>query len=381
MIASAFFRSKRAGLALTRVTSNASTISAIEKMSRSSAIDQPEQREVVREALGEEAAVAVDVEVGLRVALGQLLVALAGDVGQVPEPRGARGDADVGERRVERELTRGRGQEVLAAEHVGDLHERVVDRVDERVERRPVAADQHEVGHRAGAEADLAAHEVVPDEVLVGHPQPEDRQPALVAEGRLLGVGEEAVVVVVAELGVLAGGPAAGVDLLVGRERLVGVPGRDQLRGDVGVEVVPLGLPVRAVRAADLGALVPVEAEPAQAVEQVPVGLLGVPRGVGVLDPEDERAAGVPGVRPVEQGGAHEPDVHHARRRRAEPRADRHAAPPAVETPSAPVTGFDSVPSPSTVHSQTCPGAIGPTPAGVPVRITSPGRRVMTREM
>ena len=41
LIASAFFRSKRAGLALTRVTSKASTISAIEKMSRSSAIDQP----------------------------------------------------------------------------------------------------------------------------------------------------------------------------------------------------------------------------------------------------------------------------------------------------------------------------------------------------
>ena len=41
LIASAFFRSKRAGLALTRVTSKASTISSIVKMSRSSAIAQP----------------------------------------------------------------------------------------------------------------------------------------------------------------------------------------------------------------------------------------------------------------------------------------------------------------------------------------------------
>src|SRR3954469_25961707 len=47
-------------------------------------------------------------------------------------------------------------------------------------------------------------------------------------EGRLLLVGEEAVVVVVAELGVLPGREAAGVDLLVGGERLVGVPGRQQ---------------------------------------------------------------------------------------------------------------------------------------------------------
>ena len=41
LIASAFFRSKRAGLGLTSPISNASTISSIEKMSRSSAIAQP----------------------------------------------------------------------------------------------------------------------------------------------------------------------------------------------------------------------------------------------------------------------------------------------------------------------------------------------------
>ena len=41
LIASAFFRSKRAGLGLTRAMSNAATISSSEKTSRSSAIDQP----------------------------------------------------------------------------------------------------------------------------------------------------------------------------------------------------------------------------------------------------------------------------------------------------------------------------------------------------
>ena len=240
------------------------------------------------EPLGQEAALAVDVEVRLRVALGQLLVALAGHVGQVPEPRRARGDADVGQRRVQRELPRRRGQQVLAAQHVGDAHQGVVHRVDERVQRRAVAADQHEVGHRAGGEADLAADEVGPHQVLVGHPQPQHRLAALGPEGGLLLVGEEPVVVVVAELRVLPGGQPAGVDLLVGGEGLVGVPGGEQLGGDVAVDLVALGLPVGPVRAADLGALVPVQAEPAQAVEQVPVGLLGVARGVGVLDAEDE---------------------------------------------------------------------------------------------
>ena len=41
LMTSHFFGSKRAGLALTSATSKAATISASEKMSRSSAIDQP----------------------------------------------------------------------------------------------------------------------------------------------------------------------------------------------------------------------------------------------------------------------------------------------------------------------------------------------------
>ena len=94
--------------------------------------------------------------------------------------------------------------------------------------------------------------------------------------------------------------------------------GRDQPVDHVAVDVAPLALPVRPVRAADLRALVPVHAEPAQRVEQQLVGLLGVARGVGVLDAEHEGAADVPGVGPVEQAGADQPDVRIAGRRRAE---------------------------------------------------------------
>ena len=348
--------------------------------------DRPaEQRQVVGQALGQEAALAVDVEVGLRVPLGQLLVALAGDVGQVAEPRGPGGDADVGQRPVEGELTRGGGQQVLAAQDVGDAHEGVVHRVHERVERHAVGPHQHEVRHGPGGEADLAPHEVVPHQVLVGHRQPQHRLAALGPEGGLLLLGQEPVVVVVAELGVLPRGEPAGVDLLVRREGLVGMPRGQQLGGHVAVDVVALRLPVGLVRAAHLRALVPVQAEPAHAVEQVPVGLLGVPGRVGVLDAEHELPAGVPRVRPVEQRRPHQADVHHARRRRAEPGADgardAHRFPPAVETASAAVTVLLSVPSPSIVTSTRWPGLIGPTPDGVPVRTTSPGSRVMTWEM
>src|ERR671916_468904 len=64
-----------------------------------------------------------------------------------------------------------------------------------------------------------------------------------------------------------SGTEPAGLDLLVGGEGLEGVPGRHQLLGPLAVDVGPLGLPVGAVRPADLGALVPLQAQPAQAVD------------------------------------------------------------------------------------------------------------------
>ena len=67
-----------------------------------------EQREVVDETLGDEAPVAVVEEVRLGVALGELLVALAHDVGQVAEARHERGHPDVDERVVQRDLPRRR---------------------------------------------------------------------------------------------------------------------------------------------------------------------------------------------------------------------------------------------------------------------------------
>ena len=55
------------------------------------------------------------------------------------EARHELGDADRLKRAVQDNLARRRGEQVLAAQDVGDLHERVVDRVHQRVERVAVA--------------------------------------------------------------------------------------------------------------------------------------------------------------------------------------------------------------------------------------------------
>jgi hypothetical protein len=67
------------------------------------------------------------------------------------------------------------------------------------------------------------------------------------------------------------------------------------------VEVKPFGLAIRPVQAADVGPLVPVEAEPPQILENAGFRLARRALGVGVLDAENERAVLAVRKQPVEQ--------------------------------------------------------------------------------
>ena len=237
---------------------------------------------------------------------------------QVRELRDALGDADPDQRLIQRELARSRRQQVLATQHVGDLHQRVVARVDQGVQRISVGAGQREIRHGARGEGGGPAHQVVPGEVFVGHPQPHHRLAALREERGALGIGQLPVEVVVSQFGVAARRDVARLNLFRGREGVVGLARFEQLGHHVAVDLLALRLPVGAVGPADLGPLVPVEAEPAQRVEQRQIAFLAVAFGVGVLDAKDEGATGVPGIGPVEQRGADHADVRGARGRRAE---------------------------------------------------------------
>ena len=206
---------------------------------------------------------------------------------------------------------------------MGDAHECVVHGIHEGVQRVTVGADDHVVGHGAGLEGDFTANEVVEGDVLVGHAQTPHGLAALGAVGFLLLLGEVAVVVVVAELRVLAGCLAALLHLVGGGEVLVHVAALNELFEDLVVDAggLTLGLAVGLVRAANAHAFVPVDAEPVQGVEHLVERLFGVACGVGVLDAEDELTAGVACVGPVEEGGAHHAHVRGAGGRGAETHA------------------------------------------------------------
>src|ERR1043166_6642044 len=68
-------------------------------------------------------------------------------------------------------------------------------------------------------------------------------------------------------------------------------------------------LKIGAKISAGLRTFVPIESEPAEPVINGLRGFLRVARPIGVFNPQNQRAIGVPGVEPVEQGGARSADV------------------------------------------------------------------------
>ena len=242
-----------------------------------------EQAEVVADGGGQVAALLVFLDEGALVALGHLAWSV-----------GLEDERDVGvfrrfdaESLEELEVLRGVGEVVLAADHVGDPHLDVVDDVDEVEDRFAVGAEDHEVAvFDAG---DLAA-----DQVVQHHR------------------GGVDLLIVLLQVIVVGGGAGAFEAEPPGAVLLVGAALGGELQELRLVEFGALRLEVGAVVAADLGAFVPIHTQPAHRIEDhlqegVRIALL-----VRVLDAEDELAARVTGVEPVEQGRPGASDVEEA---------------------------------------------------------------------
>ena len=119
---------------------------------------------------------------------------------------------------------------------------------------------------------------------------------------------------------------------LGGAETAVGVPALEQSRGVLPVELGPLALPVGTERTADVRPLVPLEAEPAQDIDDPLLGSFDVAVAVGVLDAKEEGAVSPLAPRlpvrqqPVEERGAGAADVQQPGRARREADADGRRA-------------------------------------------------------
>ena len=158
LIASSFRTSNWAGFLFTRARSNSAARSARRELLPVIPGRPAEQGQVVVDRLGQEAFLAVPVDRDDAVPLGQPLAVLAQHVGQMGEHR----EVGLGHAHgpVHGDLPRRGGQQVLAAHHMGDLHQHVVHRDGQRVQRRAVRPGQHEVRHVRVIEGDLAADQV-----------------------------------------------------------------------------------------------------------------------------------------------------------------------------------------------------------------------------
>ena len=87
-------------------------------------------------------------------------------------------DTEFAQRIVHNKLAWCARKQILTAQYVRDVHECVIDRVDECVERVTIGAHDNEVGYVFGFERHLAPDKVVPGVIGVGHTHAyDDRSP------------------------------------------------------------------------------------------------------------------------------------------------------------------------------------------------------------
>src|ERR1051325_3920643 len=199
---------------------------------------------------------------------------------------------------------------LLGANDMRYLHGDVIDDGREVVEGTAVGAGNDRIADRTRLHLDLAGYFVVDDDgVIVGHLEPDRRRLLLVPAhgvGRIKrAIAASMDVRLLGALGVLA----QSVDLLFRHVARIGVSGRQQLEGRLAIELAALGLEVRSERTADAWAFVPVDAEPLEAIQNRLQGLGAIAFGGGVVDAQDEAAAVLFGVEPVEQRCADAADV------------------------------------------------------------------------
>ena len=194
-----------------------------------------------------------------------------------------------------------------AAHHVGHAHLGVVHHRGQRVEHRPILADQHRVRHRPRRHMLRPQDAVVPGDFPILQPEPPMRLAPLGLQRRARGgVQRQRRAVIDRRAALKPLGATAEVKL---RRRLVaGIkpPRRAQRVGARGVAVEPVALARLAI---------PSQPHPGQiAPDRLSEALLAAP-GVGVVQPQDEASAAAQRQQRVEQRGAQVAHVQQAGRR------------------------------------------------------------------
>src|SRR5215212_8994518 len=279
-----------------------------------------EERQVVEERLWQISLLREVLDARRAVALGQLLLVGAEDLGDVGEGREL-----VPQSLVDQDLSRRIGEVVVAPDDVAYLHLRVVVGGGEVVGGSIRRLHKDEVFEVGVLEGDGAADHVLHHRLPLARGLETDgvRLASLYSFSRHFGVHLTVLAAGVDRLPPLGPRPLAKFGQLLGRrEVVVGGAGVEEFPCGFAVEVEALGLPVGGMGAAGLGALVPVQADPTQRAFQLLDRLLRRSLQVRVLYAQHERAAVLAREEPVEERRAHPADVQSPRRARRVPDPD-----------------------------------------------------------
>ena len=156
-----------------------------------------------------------------------------------------------------------------------------------------------------------------------------------------------------------------------GAEAGVGVAALDEPPRVLAVDLGALRLAVGAVGAADVGPLVPLQPEPAQARHQLLLGAGDEALAVGVLDAQDELPARLAGDQVVVERGAPAPEVRVPRRARGKAHAHRRRHGLAHRPPYFAAGEFACWPSSRAALSRSVPPPACPRSSSIERRMSS----------
>jgi hypothetical protein len=203
------------------------------------------------------------------------------------------------------ELAEGVVEMVVASDDVGHSHVVIVDHDREHVGGAAVGAEQDHVVQLAILDDDPALDRIVDRGLALARRLEADHERGVGSRGVRGAVAPRAGEAEGTALALRLG--AGGGELGLAHVAAIGVAAGEHFVGDLGVARLELRLVIFVA--------VPVEAEPFQAVQYDVDRLLGRPRRVGVLDPQQGAPAMVAGVEPAEQAGAGIADMEEAGRR------------------------------------------------------------------
>jgi len=217
----------------------------------------------------------------------------------------------VPQRLGDEDLPRRIRQVLDSADDVGDRKVVIVHNAGQMIQTGTIGPLYHVILFRGPIESDIAANPIRERaSPLAGHLESHHRLPALRLEIRLL-LGCFRHPAAAVQEGVLfpfrrfplglqfLGASVIPVSAPVGEQRLHRLP----------MPIHPLRLKIGSAWPADVRTFVPVDTQPAKALQDRLQRLFDVPLLIRIIDAQDELSAMLPGVQPVEQGGAYPADV------------------------------------------------------------------------